>query len=271
MIWENGHWRDGSLNNYITNGVKTWVYEVVRVEKSYPVFISEHLNRLWQGAKNIHVPLLFTQSDLITGIFDLVSHEKTKSGNIRIQVDQKSGFTMMGFIPHHYPSPANYQNGIQVALLQTERTKPNVKSWNPNVRKSADQYMHQTGSYEAILVNQEGYMTEGSRSNLFGVQNGTLITPPLEQVLPGITRQVIIKLAFENSLPLKEARIHKSELDQFEAFFISGTSPGILPVRKIEAINYSPRNSIIEKLSALYKKAIEIDIDQTAKNIWNNQ
>ncbi|MEA1876110.1 MAG: aminotransferase class IV [Bacteroidota bacterium] len=269
MIWENGHWRDGTLHQYFENGNRTWIYEVIRVQEACPVFISEHLDRLWQGATNNHVPLLFEPNELAAGIFALIKKGLSSVGNIRIQVDQESGLTLMGVIPHRYPSPDDYQNGISVALLQTERSNPNVKSWNPLVRQYADRHMNQTASYEVVLVDQEGYLTEGSRSNLFGIQNGRLITPPLEQVLPGITRQILLRLAHENKIPLKEARIHQTELYQFESFFISGTSPGILPVRKIDDHSFSPDSSIIRKLSALYRSAIEQNIDQTVKSNRN--
>lgn len=269
MIWKNGHWRNGILHKYLGNGDRTWIYEVIRVQEACPVFISEHLDRLWQGATNIQVPLLFEPNELTAGIFDLIELEKSSVGNIRIQVDQESGLTLMGFIPHQYPAQEDYQNGISVALLQTERSNPNVKSWNPQVRRYADEHMNQTASYEVILVDQEGYLTEGSRSNLFGIQNGRLITPPLEQVLPGITRQILLRLASENKMSLNESRIHQTEIHQFESFFISGTSPGLLPVRKIDRNSYSPGNPIIRKLSALYQEAIEQNIDQTVKSNRN--
>jgi len=271
MIWENGQWREGNLNKYLENGKRKWIYEVVRIQEACPIFITEHLNRLWQGAANIKIPLLFKPSEITAGLFDLIDQEKYPFGNIRIQVDQKSGLTLMGFIPHHYPAYDDYQNGISVTLLQTERTNPNVKCWNPNVRRSADEHISKTDSYEAILVNQGGYLTEGSRSNLFGIKSGELFTPPLEQVLPGITRQVLLRLARENALPLKEARIHKTELGLFESFFVSGTSPGVLPVRKIEGNAFAPNNPITKQLSTLYTEAIKQNIDQTVRNFRNTQ
>ncbi len=263
MIWRNGHWHNNSLQKNLENGAKKWIYEVIRVHDACPVFISEHLDRLWQGATNIKVPLLHKQRVLFDGLFELIEKEKLSIGNIRIQVDQQSGLTLIGFIPHRYPSSDDYDNGISVALLNAERGIPNVKSWNPLIRRSADEQMRQSGSYETILVNQQGFLTEGSRSNFFGIKNGQVITPPVKQVLPGITRQVLLRLAQENGILLTEAYIHKTEIDQFESFFITGTSPGVLSIREIDDHAFPLENLIVQNLSALYQEAIKEDIDQT--------
>jgi len=269
MIWKNGHWRKGTLNKYLGNQEQTWIYEVIRIQNACPVFLSEHLDRLRHGAVSIDAPTLFTSHELTEGIFGLIAQTESSIGNIRIQVDQQSGSTMMGFITHHYPTYNDYQTGISLSLLQIERINPNIKYWNPDVRKSADNHIKMTGSYETILVNQEGYLTEGSRSNLFGIQNGKLITPPLKQVLPGITRQIVLKIAQEITLPIFESHIHKTELDKFESFFISGTSPGVLPVRKIDSNTFAANTPIIRQLSTLYQEASKQSIYQTLIKIRN--
>ena len=202
---------------------------------------------------------------MTVGLFDLIDHEKISCGNVRIQIDQLSGKTLMGFIPHHYPSTESYKKGISVLLLQTERSNPNIKSWNPQVRKTADAIIKQSGSYEVILVNKNGFLTEGSRSNLFGIQSGRIITPPLEFVLPGITRQILISLSKENGLALSEKPIHLSEIDQFEAFFISGTSTGVLPVQQVDQYRFDTKNTPMQELSKLYQETVSQYISQSVK------
>ncbi|HCY00083.1 MAG TPA: hypothetical protein DG754_08090 [Bacteroidales bacterium] len=88
-------------------------------------------------------------------------------------------------------------------------------------------------THEALLVNDEGFITEGSRSNFFAVINNTLVTPPSKDVLEGVTRKMVIALAKQNSIPFQERPIHKRELDSFDGVFITGTSPKVLPITQI--------------------------------------
>lgn len=260
MIWSNGIITDGNLQAYPQMSGGQCIYEVVRVIDGYPVFLMEHLERLKQSAirSGIHA-----KTDLIhlsSGMKSLIEAENCRNGNVRIQINRSGKESVMGFIPHHYPSPENYHEGVTVELLIAERSQPNLKIWNPEVRTAADKIIKETGAWEVILVNQKGLLTEGSRSNLFMVVDNLIITPPLQQILPGITRQKVMLQAKANSIEVKEENLPLSDLKRASSVFLTGTSPGVLPVKQIQTYIFDPRHPLIHRVSTLYQQSVNDDI-----------
>ncbi|MCD6345787.1 MAG: aminotransferase class IV family protein [Bacteroidales bacterium] len=270
MIWINGHIEAEKLLVYPRSSGTHWIYEVIRIIDGCPVFFKEHYLRLLHSLNKNNTLLSFSKQDLFMAIIDLVEIEKTTIGNIRIQTDILSGNTSIGFIPHHYPSQNDYTHGIRTTLIEIERTNPNIKSWNLSVREKADETIRNSQVSEVILVNQSGYLTEGSRSNIFGVKKDQLYTPPLISVLPGITRQIIIDLANVLNIHVKEATIHRSQLPEFDLFFISGTSPGILRVRQIDSNTYNCKSASYDRLSIAYQNKIKQNITQVMQPSKHN-
>jgi Branched-chain amino acid aminotransferase/4-amino-4-deoxychorismate lyase len=120
-------------------------------------------------------------------------------------------------------------------------------------RERVEKVIAENTAYEAILVNNEGYITEGSKSNIFMVQGDTVITAPVELVLPGVTRKVIIDVLKCNGIPFEERKVHFSEIDKIDGLFISGTSPKVLPVRRIGNTEFkSSSNEVIQRIMKAY-------------------
>ena len=103
-----------------------------------------------------------------------------------------------------------------------------------------------------LLVNRDGVITEGSRSNVFFVKNGEIYTSPTDAVLPGVTRTVIIRILEDAGIPLHYCAITQDMLTGFDAAFISGTSPKVLPVANIGDIAYDVDNPVLRSLMARY-------------------
>ncbi|MEG0641800.1 MAG: aminotransferase class IV, partial [Clostridium sp.] len=110
--------------------------------------------------------------------------------------------------------------------------------------------------FEAILVNDDGYVTEGSRSNLFFIRDNTLYTTQGKDVLLGITRKRIIDLAKKNGVNVIEKPIHIDELSGFSSLFISGTSPKVLPIKSVDNINYLTKDTLLLKIISIYDSEI---------------
>lgn len=265
MIWTNGIIKNDHLLSYPSLGKDECLYEVVRVIDGFPVFLTEHLNRLSLGQQKTATPIQFSEDELIRGLLDLIRQSNNTIGNVRIQIHRITGEVKMGFIPHHYPSDADYVQGITVHTLFQERTHPEVKLWNPVVRKAADELIQKTGCYEVILVDQQHRMTEGSRSNFFAVRNNQVITPPVYQVLPGITRQVLFTIAKAHQIGLVESDVYLDELNSFESIVITGTSPGMLPVRQVDQWPFNPNHQLVKELQKHYHTAVQQNIQEAAQ------
>ena len=268
MIWNNGLIEKGSLDSYPKSGDKGLIYEVIRVIHSTPVFLPEHLGRFWKAGKETGLPLVYSEKDLLKGFFDIIRENNITEGNLRLQAELGNGETQIGVIHHHYPTSIDYQNGVEVDLVKLQRDNPNVKSWNKKVRKFTDDYIHENNVFEVILTSDKGFLCEGSRSNIFGFQKGILKTPPEKHVLPGITRQKIIEIDGKYNIPLVEEPIHKEEIYSFQSFFLTGTSPGILPIRSIGNIHFSCKSSTCNNIRKSYEEEVQRSIKE-AKKISN--
>jgi branched-chain amino acid aminotransferase len=229
------------------------VYEVIRVTNGVPLFLKEHLKRFFVSAKLARKFIRFTKDEITGFLHQLISENGVTDGNIMLsnKINLKAFF-----IPHKYPDESWYTSGVECGVLHAERENPNIKVFQTPVRQKADEMMEKQGFYEVLLVDQNGRITEGSRSNLFFVAGDTLITPPGDEVLLGITRQKTIKLAQESNIPFFEQAVFYRELNSFQAAFITGTSPKILPVSKIGDLSFNPQNDAVQQLRSEYDELI---------------
>lgn len=242
----------------------TSLYEVIRIIDQVPIFLENHLQRLQNSAGIADIKLWMDKDEIKENIIKLIKVNKVKEGNIKIvfnyegkEENPKNTF-LAYFIRHHYPSKKQYENGVPTVLCFMERSNPNAKIINTDLRKAADEKLKESSAYEAILVDRNGNITEGSRSNVFMVKEDAVLTAPLEDVLPGITRQMIIKICNDENIKLKEDKINYNGLNELDALFITGTSPKVLPINKVENIIFnSPNNSIVQKIAAVYNNIIE--------------
>jgi len=141
-------------------------------------------------------------------------------------------------------------------LFNVEREKPNAKIMDVALRSATDQIKTERNVYEVLLVNGQGFITEGSRSNVFFIQNQKIVTPPVHTVLEGVTRKNIIQLCKENNIELNEQPVHITELNKMDAAFISGTSRRVLPVCCIDDLNFNTQHPLIPMLQQLFEDRV---------------
>jgi len=233
------------------------IYEVVRFIDSKPLFLEDHIERFMNfflfenEKKEVWIYLI------IRRVRVLVKENKISHGNLRFQFNKNSpGSFCSWMIPSKYPSEQQYYKGVIIKTYLGIRNKPNFKARNINLRKDVDKFIEENDIYEAILVNSKGLLTEGSRSNIFFVQDDIFITPPLSMVLPGITRKKIIELIKFNNLKFEERLIQTEDTWNYSTCFISGTSPKILPVAIINDIKMDVKNKLMLNLINLFNQQI---------------
>jgi len=232
------------------------VYEVLKVKNGLPLFLHEHLERFQQSLSlaQIKGP---ADNFMVSSLHMLIVNNGLKQGNIRFQVSRNPGERVRWFCwvsPHQYPTQEMYTHGVAAGVYFAERLYPAIKRHNEPLKSAVTSFLDATGYYEALLTDQKGFIKEGSRSNLFFVRQNELITPPISQVLPGVTRRVIIQLALDMGIPVSEQHINHTELNRMDAAFLSGTSPGILPVNKIDKLSFGTENKIVSSLMKAYNQ-----------------
>ncbi|MCE5220793.1 MAG: aminotransferase class IV [Clostridium sp.] len=232
------------------------IYEVLRVINGKPIFLETHLRRMKNSFELINKEFKFSYEEINMEINDLIKTENKSEGNIKITYGVHEKILRIFFIEHSYPSSEMYQSGVKTILYFGERENPNAKIVNENFREKVNREIKDKNAYEAILVDKNGYITEGSKSNIFMVKDNELLTSPIKAVLPGVTRGEIIKIAKKIGIEIKEVEYKYSDIDKLDGMFISGTSPKILPIKEVNDISLNPNNIIIRKLRIEYDNEI---------------
>jgi branched-chain amino acid aminotransferase len=233
------------------------IYEVLRVLEGKPLFLENHLRRMKNSFELINENFKITYDEISEKIKELIKSEKKVEGNIKITYSVNEKLLRIFFIEHSYPSSDMYKDGVKTILYFAERENPNAKIINTTFRERINNEIRDKNVYEAILVDSKGNITEGSRSNIFMVKDNILITSPSKKVLPGVTRGEVIEIALRNGIEVKEEEFKASDIGELEGMFISGTSPKILPISKVDNINFNINNDLIRKLIEEYNHEID--------------
>jgi len=227
----------------------SYAYEVFRLIKARPLFLKLHYQRLVKTCRSLDIkPPKWEVLD--EDIQKLISLNQIENINIKIALDQN--YYAVFPIISNYPTNEQYLRGVECALLWEERKQPEIKTFQQDLRRKSNKQMSQRDIYESVLVNQEGHITEGSRSNLFFIQDSKLITAPDDWVLPGITRLKVLELCRDLKFEVQISAIALADLPQMDAAFICGTSPGILPIAQIEDIHFDVDNPVLQKIHHSY-------------------
>jgi branched-chain amino acid aminotransferase len=114
--------------------------------------------------------------------------------------------------------------------------------------------------FEILLSDDQGRITEGSKSNIFFVSGRKLITAPRHLVLPGITRQKVIEIAEALGVRISYKSLFYSDLNLMEGAFLTGTSPKVLPVCQVDEVEFSVKSELIKQIMKRYNELIEAEI-----------
>ena len=155
-------------------------------------------------------------------------------------------------IPHSYPTARDYADGVPTLTCQAVRENPEVKYLNPDLRTLTNRLMAENHVYEILLTDREGYITEGSRSNVFFIKGTTLYTSPQAYVLPGTSRKRVFDICKKYGLHVEEKRIAGGHIQQYESAFLTGTSPLILPINRINDIPFNVSHPFLRQLMKYY-------------------
>lgn len=250
------------VSDFIASENEGGIYEVIRVEKRVPLFVHEHLQRFNKSAKIAGKFIRFTNEEITSFIINLIEINNVDFGNILISCKTK---LKVFFIEHKYPDKLDYLNGVKCDILFAERENPNAKVFQTPVRQKANQMIADKKLYEVLLANSAGQITEGSRSNVFFIKGNQVFTPPPSKVLLGITRQKTIEIIQNKKLIFSETEINVRDLSDFDAAFITGTSPQILPVNKIGELHFDVKNQIVQQLVTAYQQLVASYIEKSKR------
>ena len=282
-IWKNGSYEkwDESSVHILSHTVHygTGVFEGVRAyetEKGAAIFrLEDHTKRLFEAAKKINIEVPYSQDELNKVQKDIFLKNNLSEGYLRPIVfmgseslglratDLSVNVAVAAWEWPSYMSPEAKKNGISIIKSPYEQYSNPIHSGY----KIIGTYINSTmalhdaiskGADEALLLDKNGYVSEGSGENIFSIKEDTLITPKTDHCLNGITRQSVIKIASDLGLNVEEKDVTYEELVQSDEVFFSGTAVEITPISKIDnvIIGSGSIGPVTEKLQNLYSDIV---------------
>jgi branched-chain amino acid aminotransferase len=292
-IWMDGElvdWADAKihvLSHALHYG--TGVFEGIRAyetERGPAVWhMDEHLRRLYRSAKLYHLDIPFSVEAIGEGMKDVIRANGLRSCYIRPLVVR--GYGEMGVNPLN--APVNVIIAVwpwgaylgEDALEQGVRIK--ISSWRRNGQNSLPASAKATGQYinsvlakveslkagydEAIMLNEQGFITDGSGENVFIVRGGGLTTPPTQAgCLDGITRGTVIQIARDLGYEVREENLVRSDLYNADECFFSGTAAEITPIREVDdrTVGEGHRGPITKELQGAFFAATKGETEKYA-------
>ncbi len=214
--------------------------------------LDEHIDRLYDSAHIVQIDIPFSKDEIKGAVFETLKANELREGYIRPIVYLGAG--SMGLFPKEnkvmvsiaawewgaYLGEEGIKNGIRVKVSSFTRHHVNVGMTKAKVVGNyvnsilAKREVVKAGYDEAIMLDTEGYISEGSGENIFIVKEGVLKTTPLTSILNGITRNSVIRLAQANDYEIQEERFTRDELYTADEAFFTGTAAEITPIREVD-------------------------------------
>jgi branched-chain amino acid aminotransferase len=255
------------------------VFEGIRVYSGNVFRLENHLKRLYESAHSIMLTIPYTLEEMTQIIVETIRMNELRSAYIRVVVSRGAG--NLGLDPSSclmprviviaeelslYPKEL-YEKGLKVGSVATRRNRPDVlspqiKSLNYLNNILVKLEANQAGVDEALMLNDQGYVTEGSADNIFIIKNGVIYTPPVYLgALEGITRNAIIELARKDGYEVKEQPFTRHDVYIADEVFLTGTAVEVIAVNEVDTrqIKDGKPGPITNHLLSEFRKLVTTD------------
>jgi branched-chain amino acid aminotransferase len=255
------------------------VFETIRTYGGLPFRLGTHLERLRQSAERVLIPLPVALPTLSEEVLQTVRAAQNPESYIRVMLTRGQGplglapaaelrplrVVMVG--PLEPPPPETYARGIGVATYRTQRATDATDAAGAKVANYLVSVLgliqaHRMGASEAIVVDAQGSVAEGSTSNIFAVIGGHLVTPPEEAgILAGITRACVLEIAPHLGLTVELRRLPLGELLSAEEAFISSSIRELVPVVTVDGhpIGNGRPGSTTFRLLEAFRHSVQVE------------
>ncbi|ANS75485.1 branched-chain amino acid aminotransferase [Paenibacillus yonginensis] len=228
------------------------IFEGIRIYNGNIFKCKEHLQRLYDSAKSIMLEIPLSFEEMQDALIETLRRNELRNGYIRLVVSRGPG--NLGLDPNRCKkasviiiaeqlaiySEEAYRTGLKTVSVSTRRNipdalNPKIKSLNYLNNILVKIQSNLSGAGEAIMMNAQGYVTEGSGDNIFIVKNGVILTPPCYLgALDGITRQAIIEICRRKGYSLKEEPFTMHDVYVADEVFLTGTAAEVIAVREVD-------------------------------------
>ncbi|WP_202080920.1 branched-chain-amino-acid transaminase [Caldalkalibacillus salinus] len=252
------------------------IFEGLRVYEGNIFKCREHLVRLYESAKSIMLDIPLSIDELEDLVAETVRVNELENAYIRLVVSRGKGD--LGIDPFNCPEPEIiiiadqvrlfpdelYEEGLDIVTVPTRRNTPDalnpkIKSLNYLNNVLVKIEAKRAGVLEALMLNHDGYVCEGSGDNIFLVKRGKLITPPgYLGALEGITRQTVIDIAEEKGYVVKEEPFTRHDVYVADEAFLTGTAAEVIPVVSVDSrkINDGTPGEVTKEMIQAFRQAV---------------
>jgi branched-chain amino acid aminotransferase len=255
------------------------IFEGIRIYDGNIFKCREHLKRLYDSAKSIMLDIPLTFDEMQNVLVETIRRNELRDGYIRLIVSRGPGD--LGLDPRRspranviiiveklsiYPEEA-YVNGLRTVSVSTRRNvpdalNPKIKSLNYLNNILVKIQANLAGVGEAIMLNSQGYVAEGSSDNIFIIKNGVVFTPPAYVgALEGITRAAIMEICKRTGVPLKEEPFTLHDVYVADEVFFTGTAAEVIAVREVDGrtIGEGKAGPITTQLLKEFRQIVNVD------------
>ncbi len=253
------------------------VFETMRAYRGHIFRLGAHLQRLFRGLDALMIRMAWTPEYLHDVLYRLLEVNGLDDAYLRLTVSRGTGGrgieikgcgspTVAAFARELSPHPPElYSKGVRLRICEERRScrapgdsyiKPLSFLGNILARAEASGQ----GAFEALMLNHDGHLSEGTVSNLFFVTGGVLRTPSVEAgILRGVTREVVLEAAKREGIPVEEGLFGREDLYRAEEVFLTSSVMEIMPVAEIDGRRYQV-GAVTKRLGTAYREMVEEEI-----------
>jgi len=262
------------------------IFEGIRAYNGRVFMLDQHIKRLYQSAKTIMLDIPLNKKEMEAAILKTIRANELTDAYIRVVVSR--GIGDLGLDPRKCPDPTVviiasaiqlypeelYETGLKLVTVPTRRNgaemvNPRIKSLNYLNNIMARIEANMQNAPEAIILNSDGYVAECTGDNIFIIEEGKLYTPPkYAGILKGTKREVVLEIAAEMGLEIKEELFTRHDLFNAEECFLSGTAAEVIPVVEVDGRTIAD-GSVGKRTKDLIAKFREI-AGSTGTEIYND-
>ncbi len=232
------------------------VYETIKLRNDKIFFLDKHIARLFESAEILGLEHTFSHEIIKSYILDLKEKNNQESINIKMillggKTAAEANLYIMMLAPK-FLDKKFYKIGVHTIAKTYERFLPNAKSLNMLPSYLIFREAKAAGAHDALLLDKNGNILEGTRSNFFAIKDKTLYSAQEDKILNGITRQTVLECALENGFEQKEEAVELKEINNFDGAFLTHTSGKIVPIKSIDQFEFESIAKNIKELIKLY-------------------
>lgn len=280
LIWVNGELKpraEATVSVFDSGFVLgDGIWEGLRIHDGHPAFLEQHFDRLWEGAAALMIDLGLSREELARAVYDtLAANGMTDGVHVRLMCTRgvKStpyqdprvtvGPATIVIIPEHkLPTPETVEQGLALFTTHVRRATPDTLDPKLNAHSKLNDILaciqaYQAGADEALMLDPQGYVAEGTGENIFVIRDGVIHTPPqAASILDGINRRSCIQIARDLGYEVVERDIARAEMALADEVFLTGTAAELTPMREIDDIEIGPPGPITREIQGLFTDAL---------------